>query len=212
MGKLSKHSFNKTTVEKEPFIAKPKKILTVTNILNGVFMIAVVILLISAPAKALLIRGLMGIGFFQPHITSEKAVQQSPDLNFVNEKGQSQSLSSLKGKVILINFWATWCPPCRAEMPSVNQLYIRLRPYADIVIIPVDADNNFSKSLPFMVTNNFVLPVYNTTSQIPEGLFTGTLPTTVIIDKSGKIVFRHEGAADYTNKEFIKYLTDLSKK
>lgn len=199
-------------MEKEPSIAKPKKILTVTNILNGVFMIAVVILLISAPAKALLIRGLMKIGFFQPDITSEKATQPSPDLNFVDEKGQSQFLSSLKGKVVVINFWATWCPPCIAEMPSVNQLYIRLRPDSDIVIIPVDADNNFSKSVPFMTKNKFVLPVYNTTSQIPEGLFAGALPTSVIIDKSGKIVFRHEGAADYTNKEFIKYLTELSKK
>ncbi|MEO8886914.1 MAG: TlpA disulfide reductase family protein [Mucilaginibacter sp.] len=199
-------------MKKEPLVAKPKKILTVTNILNGVFMIAVVILLISASAKALLIKGLMEIGFFQPHITSEKVVQQSPDLVFVNEKGQSQSLFSLKGKVIVINFWATWCPPCIAEMPSVNQLYIQLKTDPDIVIIPVDADNNFSKSVPFMVKNQFVLPVYNTTSQIPDDLFAGTLPTTVIIDKSGKMVFRHEGVTDYTNKKFIKYLTDLGKK
>jgi len=199
-------------MEKEPFIAKSKKILTVSNVLNGVFAIAIIILLISAPAKALLIKGLMKIGFFQPDITSGKAAQPTPDLNLVNEKGQSLSLSSLKGKVVVINFWATWCPPCIAEMPSVNQLYIQLRPDSDIVIIPVDADNNFIKSVPFMVKNKFVLPVYNTTSQIPDRLFAGALPTTVIIDKSGEIVFRHEGAADYTNKKFIKYLTDLGKK
>jgi thiol-disulfide isomerase/thioredoxin len=199
-------------MENEPFIAKTKKLLTASNVLNGVFTLAVIILLISAPAKALLIRSLMKIGFFQPDITSEKTAQPAADLNFVNEKGQSQSLSSLKGKVVVINFWATWCPPCIAEMPSVNQLYTRLKADSDIVIIPVDADNDFSKSAPFMVKNKFVLPVYNTTSQIPDGLFAGALPTTVIIDKSGKVVFRHEGAADYTNKQFIKYLTGLSKK
>jgi len=198
-------------MENKPFIAKPKRILTTSNLLNGVFAVAIIILLISAPAKALLIKGLMKIGFFQPDITSGKATQPAPDLNLVNQNGQIMSLSSLKGKVVVINFWATWCPPCIAEMPTVNQLYTQLRPDADIVIIPVDADNNFSKSVPFMVKNKFVLPVYNTTSQIPEGLFAGALPTTVIIDKFGKIVFRHEGAADYTNKEFIKYLAGLSK-
>jgi thiol-disulfide isomerase/thioredoxin len=199
-------------MENKPFVAKPKRILTASNVLNGVFAIAVIILLVSAPAKALLIKGLMKIGFFQPDITSGKATQPAPDLNLVNEKGQSLSISSLKGKVVVINFWATWCPPCIAEMPSVTQLYIQLKPDADIVILPVDADNNFSKSMPFMAKNNYVLPVYNTTGQIPNGLFSGALPTTVIINKSGEIVFRHEGVADYTNKEFIKYLTGLSKK
>jgi thiol-disulfide isomerase/thioredoxin len=199
-------------MKNKPFIAKPNRILTASNVLNGVFAIAIIIFLISAPTKALLIKGLMKIGFFQPDITSAKAAQPAPDLNFVNEKGQSLSLSSLKCKVVVINFWATWCPPCIAEMPSVNQLYIQLKPGTDIVIVPVDADNNFSKSVPFMAKNKYVLPVYNTASQIPDGLFAGALPTTVIIDKSGEIVFRHEGAADYTNKEFIKYLTDLSKR
>jgi thiol-disulfide isomerase/thioredoxin len=199
-------------MENKPFIAKSKSIFTGSNMLNGVFSVALIISLISAPAKALLIRGLMKIGFFQPEITSAKAAQPVPDLNFVNEKGQSLSLSSLKGKVVVINFWATWCPPCIAEMPSVNQLYIQLKPDTNIVILPVDADNNFGKSVPFMAKNQYVLPVYNTAGQIPAALFGGSLPTTVIIDESGKVVFRHEGAADYTNKEFVKYLKDLNKR
>ncbi|NNU33095.1 TlpA family protein disulfide reductase [Mucilaginibacter sp. S1162] len=198
-------------MENKPLSYKTRSIFTVRNLLNGVFAAVIIILLISAPAKALLIKGLMKIGFFQPVLTSAKPVQPGSDLNFVNEKGQSLSLSSLKGKVVVINFWAPRCPPCIAEMSSINQLYLQLKPDTNIVILPVDADNNFGKSLPFMAKNKYVLPVYNTASQIPDVLFAGSLPTTIIIDRSGVIVFRHEGPADYTNKEFVKYLIDLSK-
>lgn len=196
-------------MKNKPSSKKMNSLFTVRNLINGVFAVAVIILLINAPAKALLIRGLMKIGFFQPEINSGKAAQPVSDVHFVNEKGQNLSLSSLKGKVVVINFWASWCPPCIAEMPSVNQLYIQLKPDTNIVILPVDVDNNFGKSLPFMAKNKYILPVYNTASQIPDALFVGALPTTVVIDRSGGIVFRHEGATDYTNTKFVKYLEGL---
>jgi thiol-disulfide isomerase/thioredoxin len=96
-------------------------------------------------------------------------------------------------------------------MPSVNSLYEKLKGNKNVVFIMVDADNDFSKSASFMSKHEFSLPVYQVNGTMPSTLFSGTLPTTVIIDKTGKIVFRHEGVADYGNAKILAYLQELSK-
>ena len=155
----------------------------------------------------------MDVGFFQPEIPG--AIKQSmavAEITFINGKGKQVSLSSLKGKVVFINFWATWCPPCIAELPSINALHKQLSADTSLVFLVIDADGDFNKSLPFLARHHYDLPLYKTTSTVPETVMGNTIPTTVIINKSGQLVFRHEGAADYTNKKFIAYLETLSAK
>lgn len=188
-----------------------KKLLTRSNIASVIILSAMAVLLISPGIKAFLIEGLMKIGFFQPAIPPGKETALATEISFQDQNGKTISLSSLKGKVVFINFWATWCPPCIAEMPSVNQLYTQFRTNPDVVFIPVDVDHNFSKSVPFMTGNKFMLPVYAVIGNIPDGLLSEGIPTTIVVDKSGKIALRHIGPADYTNKGFTKYLTELSK-
>ena len=115
------------------------------------------------------------------------------------------------GQPWLINFWATWCPPCIAEMPSVNELYEKLQHNKNIVFIMVDADHDFSKSVPFMNKHQFTLPLYEANSVIPENLLGGSIPTTVIFDKNGQLVFHHEGAGDYRSVNVADYLLKLSR-
>ncbi|MCC8427214.1 TlpA disulfide reductase family protein [Mucilaginibacter sp. UR6-11] len=190
-----------------------RKKLTIANILNGLLIVGVLALIFNPTAKAIFIRGLMKIGLFQPQLSrpaNDKKGNTLPDISFQDADGRILNLSDQKGKVIFISFWATWCPPCIAEMPSINQLYIQFRANPNMMIISVDGDSDFRKSLPFIKKNDFILPVYKVLGQITESLQSNTIPTTLIIDKSGRIVFRHQGAADYTNKEFIKYLSGLS--
>ncbi|MFD2146081.1 TlpA family protein disulfide reductase [Mucilaginibacter antarcticus] len=120
------------------------------------------------------------------------------------------SLSTLKGKVVFINFWATWCPPCIAEMTSINDLHQQFKADQNIIFLMVDADHAFNKSVPFMEKHQYGLSVYAATSNVPASIYNGSLPTTVILDKEGRLVFHHEGAADYTNSKFINYLTMLA--
>ncbi|WP_295671659.1 TlpA disulfide reductase family protein [uncultured Mucilaginibacter sp.] len=186
----------------------------ITNVIIGALMVT---LIISPQAKALMIEGCMKIGFFQPPTGSTVNQKENttntalPYLLLKSSDGKTLNIQDLKGKVILINFWATWCPPCIAEMPSINALYKRFKNNPNIIIFPVDVDNNFSKSVPFMKKNAYTLPVYNLASQMPEGYLGNAIPTTVILDKTGKMVLRHEGGADYTNKKFVEYLEGIAK-
>ncbi len=94
------------------------------NLLNGLFIILLLVIVLVPDAKAFLIKGLMEIGFFKARVETPVASGMNlSGIRFKDAKGNQVDLGDLKGKVIFLNFWATWCPPCRAEMPSVNKLY-----------------------------------------------------------------------------------------
>ena len=131
------------------------------------------------------------------------------DVQFSDSIGNIVSLSDLKGKVVFLNFWATWCPPCIAEMPSINQLRQSFKDQNDLVFMLVDVDNNLKKSTAFMKKKNFDLPVYTPAGAIPSKYLEGAIPTTVIIDKKGEIIARIEGGRDYNSPGILKALNQL---
>ncbi|QKJ31337.1 TlpA family protein disulfide reductase [Mucilaginibacter mali] len=188
------------------------KFLKTSNLLNGLFFLAVLVLLFNPSAKAVMIRGLMKVGLFQPDM--DMSVEKSaavPDVIFQSTDGRKIHLSDLKGKVVFINFWATWCPPCIAEMPSINSLYQKLKNNKNIVFIIVDADRNFSKSVSFMQKNRFTMPLYQLASNVPPELVSNAIPATTILDKTGRIVFHQNGSADYSNPKILEYLNRIAK-
>ena len=196
------------------FIKTIRKNLTISNLLNGVFAIVVIIIIFNPSAKAILIQGLMKVGLFQPDVSQTIKTSEAsdlPEIVFENSDGETINLSDQKGKVVFINFWATWCPPCIAEMPSINDLQEKLKGNKNIVFIMVDTDHDFSKSVPFVKKHQFTVPVYQANSAIPGILLGSAIPTTVIFDKKGKMVFEHEGGADYSNPKVLAYLQQLSK-
>lgn len=177
---------------------------------NGIFIAILALLLFVPSAKALLLQGLMKIGLFNPNVETEKvATSPSLDLRFKDQNGKTVSLNELKGKVVFVNFWATWCPPCLAEMPSINKLYEQHKNNADVVFIMLDADNNFEKATGYMKSREYTMPVYQMASSVPEQLFAGSLPTTVVFDKQGRLSFKHEGAANYNSKKFVAFIEKL---
>lgn len=135
--------------------------------------------------------------------------QGKSDIDLLDEAGQALTLKSLRGKVIFINFWATWCPPCLAEMPSINRLKQTFKNDKNMVFLMVDVDNNIEKSRAFMAKHNYDLQVYTPQSRIPSEFLGEAIPTTVIIDKDGNMVVRLEGGRDFTNPDIIHALRDL---
>jgi thiol-disulfide isomerase/thioredoxin len=180
------------------------------NIFNALFIIILLVIVLVPDAKAFLIRGLMEIGFYSPKVENTKEIATSLEgIQFKDVKRNLIDLGDLKGKVIFLNFWATWCPPCRAEMPSINKLYAQFKDDKDVVFIFADADGDFVKSGKFMSDRKYAMPVYKVESNIPEQVFTGALPTTVIFDKQGRLSFKHEGVANYADKKIVDFLKKL---
>ncbi|MBD3749439.1 MAG: TlpA family protein disulfide reductase [Sphingobacteriales bacterium] len=189
-----------------------KKWLTKSNIVNVVFFALLIFFIFSTDAKGLVIEGLMKVGFFQPNVTqdlSKNTNNTSLNVQFTNSEGKVLSLDDLKGKVVFINFWATWCPPCIAEMPTINSFYEKYKGNKNLVVLMVDVDGNFDKSVKFMERRKFNLEVWKPASPIPSNFLNQSIPTTVILDKKGNIAFRHEGGADYENKDFQQFINQL---
>lgn len=189
-----------------------KKVVNRKNIYNATLIVLVLVLAFVPPAKALVLEGLMEMGFFKPNVLKEQKQETKFGLSgirFKDVKGKTVDLGDLKGKVIFLNFWATWCPPCLAEMPGVNKLYEKFKNDEGVVFILVDADGNLVKAQKFMDKKHYQLPVYMVDSEIPDQLFKGSLPTTVVFDKAGRISYNESGAANYDDANFIKFINRL---
>lgn len=128
---------------------------------------------------------------------------------FKDKDGKTFSINDFKGKVVFINFWATWCPPCIHEMPSIEILKNNFKQEDDIVFLMVDIDNKMEKSNQFIADRKLDLPVYVPVGNIPSQFLGAAIPTTVILDKSGEMVVRLEGARDFSAPEIIKAVKDL---
>jgi thiol-disulfide isomerase/thioredoxin len=198
-------------VEKEK---NDKKLFSWSNISTVLLVVFALAMLFSPQVKGKVIEGLMMVGLFQPDLPQDQEIKAASiseeEVVFKDETGKEVRLSSLKGKVVFINFWATWCPPCIAEMPSIHQMVQHLKGNDKLVVLTVDVDQDLRKSLKFMQKRNFDLPVYILASAVPSAYLGNSIPTTIVLNKQGKLVFKHEGGADYTNKEFIDFIIKLS--
>ncbi len=116
--------------------------------------------------------------------------------------------SDLEGKVIFINFWATWCPPCRAEMPSIQEFYEK---YKEKVVFIMQSDEEADVINKFLQKNKYTFPVYNSLANYPNVLQVSSIPATYVIDTNGKVVVHEVGAVDWNSDKFTSYIDKLLK-
>ena len=122
--------------------------------------------------------------------------QQAPDFTLRNLENQEVSLSELRGKVVLINFWATWCGPCQVEMPHLQRMHEELGEQGlTILAISVDEARTSSRVKPHIKSKGFTFPVLmdTNTEVVTQYNPQKTLPYTVLVDREGSIVWRHSG-------------------
>lgn len=143
---------------------------------------------------------------------SENEATQAAHLNasFKNVKGEAVKLADFKGKVVVMNFWATWCPPCIIEMPSLDKLAIDLKDNNNIAFMAVEVDMNIKKAEDFMTKNKYALPLYTLNGNLPAELESSSIPMTVILDKNGEIVAKHTGMLDFGAEKIKENLIALS--
>lgn len=119
---------------------------------------------------------------------------------------KSENFSNSKDKVIILNFWATWCPPCVAELPSLQKLYDK---FGDRVSFYFVSNEDASILKNFLIKRGYNLPVYIEQTQAPEVLQSTALPTTFVISHTGKIVMRKTGAAKWNSSSVHSLLSEL---
>lgn len=167
-----------------------------------------VMVIVSPGARSWILKQLVSIGLFNAEIKKEKSNDRVP-FSFINAEGNRATADALKGKIVFINFWASWCPPCRAEMPSINELYKKLKDDERFVFIFVNEDDDRSKGKEYLERNHFTLPVYYREGIVSDKIFKGVLPTTIVIDKESEIVLKREGIGGYDTDTFLQQLKSL---
>jgi len=181
------------------------------NLSNILFVVFIIFLFTpyGLPVRATLIQGvsLITTRVFSMEIAKDEQVAlQNYNWQLRDLQGQSLNFSGFKGKTIIINFWATWCPPCVAEMPSFQKLF---DDYGDQVVFLFVANDESDRVVSFIDDKNYKLPVYFQETQVPDEMNSNSLPTTYIVDASGHIVASKVGAADWNSAKVRKLLDRL---
>ena len=154
----------------------------------------------------------LATGIFQPDVEAAPPVADFDYNGLVpSMEGEPVHLSGYKGKTLFINLWATWCPPCRAEMPHIEALYKKVEDQENLEFMMIALDEDFAKSKKFTRDKQFTFPVFHASHGLNASLQSQSIPTTLVVDPSGKVVFYHEGMSNFNTKEFENFLLSTTK-
>lgn len=164
----------------------------------------------AAAGVFLLCAGASGAEASQPLVPAPERTAAS-DFYLPDADGKMHRLSDYRGNVVFINFWATWCPPCLREMPSMQRLWEQLK-QKDFVILAIDVGEDDETVFQFTVALDTPLEfplLLDREGKIVEQWPVLGLPTTFIIDKQGRVAFRAVGAREWDQPELVSVITAL---
>ncbi|MDH5604297.1 MAG: TlpA family protein disulfide reductase [Cyclobacteriaceae bacterium] len=153
-------------------------------------------------------RIVLATGLFTPGddlIMESEAEDFDYNVTIQTPDGTDMHLSELKGKLIFLNLWATWCAPCRAEMPGIQELYDELD-HDNIAFVMLSIDRNPKAALQYIEGKDFTYPLYLANGPLNAQLSVPSIPTTFVISPSGKIIKKNVGMAKYNTKSFKNFL------
>lgn len=131
------------------------------------------------------------------------------NMPLVSLGGESANLFEFKGKVIFLNYWATWCPPCIAEMPNIQKLYEQYKDEPGIKFVMVSLDEDPQKAKEFLANREFTFDAYQLAGRRPEVFQSSIIPTTYIISRDGRLASKKRGMANYYTDDFKNFIDQL---
>jgi peroxiredoxin len=138
-------------------------------------------------------------------LEANDAVRQQADFTLTDLQGKSWNLKDLRGKVVLVNFWATWCPPCRKEMPDLEALYRRFKDKDQGFVVLAISDEDAAKVTPFLAERNITYPVLlDPGRKVSEQFVVAGIPKSFVYDRSGKLVAQSIDMR--TQRQFLEML------
>lgn len=128
-----------------------------------------------------------------------------PSFQLVNAAGEQINLQQYKGKKLFVNFWASWCPPCKREMPSIQKLYDAMSG-GNTEFLLVSLDDSFDKAKNYMASQKYSMPVYYPAGNLPPLFNVESIPTTFVFDEQGKLMKTINGSDNYDTPAYKKLL------
>ena len=174
------------------------------------------------PVVSTLQRGLLASGLWratppaspaagpQVQLASLRTDDYPHPLPLLTLDGRPANLRQFRGKVVLVNLWASWCPPCLAEMPGLQALYQKTdTSKVAFVLISLDANPNKARAL--LKKKGYTMPVFFPAAPLPAPFDSPSIPSTIILTPGGRLADRHDGMADYDTPEFKAALEKLAR-
>ena len=177
------------------------------------FWILILLFLVPGPRKVILTNlNRVVLQVKTPRMINEEKQEVLSDMDYnwtlAWAKNEPYYFSDLRNNVVIVNFWATWCPPCVAEMPEIQELY---KKYGNRVAFMLVTNEKPEVVTAFMEKNQYQMPVFYLASEPPKALSFSAFPTTFIISRDGHVVSKKTGAANWNSKATEKILEELLK-
>lgn len=193
-------------------IEKWKKKTFWSKLSDIIFVLFIIAILLPAPRREIMkfvnhVKSLI----IQPNAKENSSLKlNETDYNWqiISTEGKIINVASFKGKVIYINFWATWCGPCLGEMPEIQKFYDNFKKDTNVVFLAL-TNEDIETIKAFRNRNNYTFPMYSAPYGVPKILATNTIPTSFIIAKDGKVVVHTVGAANWGGKKTKKIIDKL---
>ena len=136
----------------------------------------------------------------------------APEFSLSDPSGKTYTLSELKGSVVFINFWATWCPPCIEEMPSIQNLYNGFKDKKEFRMVTILFKDDYGKAMAYLKQNNYAIPVLiDGNGKAAKAYGVTGVPETYIVDKQGVLRQKVIGPADWNSTEADSLISNLLK-
>lgn len=173
---------------------KPKSV-----ILIAIFIVAIAVILFSVKREE------------KPR-TKAVVGLNAPEFSLSDPSGKTYTLSELKGSVVFINFWATWCPPCIEEMRSIQDLYNGFKDKEEFRMVTILYKDDYEKAMAYLKQNNYTLPVLiDRDGKSAKAYGVTGVPETYIVDKSGVLREKVIGPADWNSTQADSLISNLLK-
>lgn len=184
--------------------------LTIPKAKNILFIVFIAIIIIPQTRQPIQVFINRGLALFSPSEVEKTKRKQLLNYNWqlVDIQGRTINFNESKNKVVLVNLWATWCPPCIAEMPSLDKLYADYKDKIDFYLVSNEKPDVLKS---FLEKNNYQFNVHVAQTKYPEEFNASSIPRTYLIDKDGYMIFDKKGAANWNSQSVRKTIDELLK-
>ena len=166
------------------------------------FVLSALIFIIAANASAVFTG-------YSNQIATAREKNFNYDFSVRDTSGRKISFTEFRGKVLFINLWATWCGPCRSEMPTIEQLYQDAgSDEIKFVMLSLDTEKTLKNIEGYIKANAYTFPVYTPSGYLPEQFQVSYIPATFIVSKQGKILMTVTGGTDFNVPKYKKLLEE----